>query len=229
MKLEELRESELIFSPSLINLLFFLPFINSNLDGIFVLFLFDFFSNFFCFNRHFFVFFSSLSVFSRPFSSLSFVSCSVGFVKIGNVGNKWIVRIRIGQKWANRKKNFGNGERRRPLILQNIETNASVWIAVFFFWFDFFFLKKKNKNKHIWVENSSFELNLGWLERIILKKERRKRLRKFQTFVNFFFFWKSKERIQTCWTILFSRNRFNWEEAIRLEKKRGERRKKEKF
>ena len=48
----------------------------------------------------------------------------------GLTRNKRIVRVGITEQTADRQQDLGNGERRRPLILQNVEANTAVAVNV---------------------------------------------------------------------------------------------------
>lgn len=49
---------------------------------------------------------------------------------MGDIGNKGIIRVGITQQGAYRQQYLGNGERRRPLLFQDIQANASVSVDI---------------------------------------------------------------------------------------------------
>ena len=50
--------------------------------------------------------------------------------KLGNVGDEGIFGVGVGQEGANGQQDLANGQRRTPLVLQNVETNAAVRVDV---------------------------------------------------------------------------------------------------
>ena len=72
----------------------------------------------------------SHGVFLGPLLGNLIEPSSVGFVQMGSLRNEWIIWIRICQKRAYGKQNFGNSERRAPVVLQDVQTDASVFIDV---------------------------------------------------------------------------------------------------
>jgi len=58
------------------------------------------------------------------------VSGSVRLQELGNVRNQWIVRVWVGQKGTDAQQDFGNGQSRTPLVLEDIKTNSSVRVDV---------------------------------------------------------------------------------------------------
>lgn len=66
------------------------------------------------------------SIFSSPFSGGGFISRSIGLVDVSNLRNKRIIRVGISQQRADRKQNLGNGQSRRPLVLQDVEADRAI-------------------------------------------------------------------------------------------------------
>jgi hypothetical protein len=87
-------------------------------------------------------------VFGSPFSSRAVVSRSVCFEQLRNIWNQWIIRIWVGKKTTNGKQDFTDGQRRTPLILQNVQANSSIGIDVA-------------------VVNTGRKVDLGWFEWVI--------------------------------------------------------------
>lgn len=58
--------------------------------------------------------------FTGPFSSCGLVPGSVGLVDVCNLGNQWVVWIRICQHRANRQEHLRYRKSRTPLVSQNI-------------------------------------------------------------------------------------------------------------
>jgi len=54
----------------------------------------------------------------------------VGFEKLGNVRNKWIVRVGVRQKRTDTQQDFANRQCRTPLVLENVQTDSSVGVDV---------------------------------------------------------------------------------------------------
>lgn len=90
-------------------------------------------------------------IFRSPFPGRTIVSSSVCFEKLSNIWNQRVIRVRIGQKTADREKNFANSQSRTPLILQNIQTDSSIRVDVT-------------------VVDAGCEVNLWRLEGIIRRK-----------------------------------------------------------
>lgn len=73
---------------------------------------------------------------------------------MSNLRDKRIIRIRISQHRADRKENLRNGQGRRPLVLQDIQTDASVRVD-------------------IWVVDLGGETDLWGLERVVCREMNR--------------------------------------------------------
>lgn len=88
-------------------------------------------------------------ILSSPFSSGGFITSTVGLVDVSQLGNKRIVRVGVCEERADREKNYKtqhvsqhalwhpsvyitlwDGQCRRPLILQNVQTNAAIAVDV---------------------------------------------------------------------------------------------------
>lgn len=109
-----------------------------------------------------FVFFSSLfpiddrsssirSIFSCPFPSVFVVLLPVRLVQHRDVWDQGVIRIRICEETADGEKNLADGESRTPVVLQDVQTDASLVIDVA-------------------VIDLGEELDPRWLERIILRE-----------------------------------------------------------
>lgn len=68
----------------------------------------------------------------------------VRLVQLSNVRDEWIVRIGISQQRTNAQQDFGDGQCRTPLILENVQADSAVGIDVA-------------------VVNACREMDLGWL------------------------------------------------------------------
>lgn len=60
------------------------------------------------------------SVLLGPFSGCSLVLWSIQLVDVGNLRHQRIIRVGVRQQRADRQKHLGDGEGRRPLVLQDI-------------------------------------------------------------------------------------------------------------
>ena len=65
-----------------------------------------------------------------PFPSSAVVSSFVRLQKLGNIGDERIIGIGVGQQRADTEEDFTDCQGWTPLVLQDVETNASVWIDV---------------------------------------------------------------------------------------------------
>ena len=65
-----------------------------------------------------------------PLAGRSIVSFEVSLKYIGDFRDKRVVRVAITHKRADWKQNLRDGERRRPLVLEYIETDRTVAIDV---------------------------------------------------------------------------------------------------
>ena len=66
-------------------------------------------------------------------SPLSRSTVMLGFIRSQKLGNVWyerIIRIGIRQQGTNGEQNFTQSQSRRPLILEDIETNTAIGIDV---------------------------------------------------------------------------------------------------
>jgi len=55
---------------------------------------------------------------------------SVGFEQLGNIRNKRIIGVGIGEEGANTEQNLGYGKGWAPLVLKNIEANSPIGVDV---------------------------------------------------------------------------------------------------
>ena len=69
-------------------------------------------------------------ILGRPFSGRTIVSGLVRLQKLSNVRDKRIFGVGVGQKGANGKQHLTNGQCRTPLVLQNVQANATVGVDV---------------------------------------------------------------------------------------------------
>jgi len=90
-------------------------------------------------------------VFRSPFSGRTIMSTSVCFEELSNIWNQWVIGIGISEKTADWEQNLANGQGRTPLILQNVQTDASIRVDVT-------------------VVDASCEMNLWRLEWIVRRK-----------------------------------------------------------
>merc|ERR1712087_90098 len=72
----------------------------------------------------------SLRVLYGPFSGDFIVLLPVRFVQLSDVGYQRVFGIRIGEQRAYRQQHFGNGERGRPLVFEDVQADASLVIDV---------------------------------------------------------------------------------------------------
>ena len=72
----------------------------------------------------------SHSVLAGPFTSGGLVLGTVRLVLVGDVGHERIVRVGIGQQGADREEHLGDSERGRPLVLEDVQTDAAVGVNV---------------------------------------------------------------------------------------------------
>lgn len=66
----------------------------------------------------------------RPLARRVLVARAVRLVEVCNVRNERVVRVRVREHGADGQQHLGDGERRAPLVPQNIETNAAVGVDV---------------------------------------------------------------------------------------------------
>jgi len=90
-------------------------------------------------------------VFRSPLSCGAVVSSSVCFEELRNVWNQRIVGVGVGEKTTDGEQDLANGQRRTPLVLQNVQANSTVRVDVA-------------------MVNTSGKVNLWRLERIIRRK-----------------------------------------------------------
>jgi len=75
----------------------------------------------------------------------------IGLVELGDLWHERVIRIGIRKQRTNRQQNFTNGQSRRPVVLQDVQTDAATGVDVA-------------------VINFGGETNLGRLERIIRRE-----------------------------------------------------------
>ena len=90
----------------------------------------------------------SHSIFACPLSGSCFVLRLVSFVDVSNLGHKRIIRVGISEQATDTEKHLWNSECGWPLILEDIQANATVWVDV-------------------WVIDSGSKVALGWLEWVV--------------------------------------------------------------
>lgn len=54
----------------------------------------------------------------------------VGFVKLRNIRHQRIVWVGIGQQGTNRKQDLADGQRRAPLVFQNIQADTAIGVDI---------------------------------------------------------------------------------------------------
>jgi hypothetical protein len=91
---------------------------------------------------------SSHGILASPLASRGLVLGHIGLVDVSDLGHEGIVWVGVSQERADGEEHLRDGKRRAPLVLKDVDANASVGVDV-------------------WVVNSSCEVNLGRLERII--------------------------------------------------------------
>ena len=74
--------------------------------------------------------FSSHCVFSSPFLCVLIMLYSIGFVQMRDFGDQRVIWVGINQHWTDWKQHFWYGQSRRPLIFQDIQADASIWVDV---------------------------------------------------------------------------------------------------
>jgi hypothetical protein len=72
----------------------------------------------------------------------------VALEDVGDLGDEGIVGVGIGQQRADREEHLGDGERGRPLVLEDVEADGAVAVDVH-------------------VVHLGGEGDLGWLERVV--------------------------------------------------------------
>jgi len=75
----------------------------------------------------------------------------IGLVEFGDLWHERVIRIRVRKERTNRQQNLTNGQSRRPVVLQDVQTDAATGVDVA-------------------VINFGSEANLGWLERVIRRE-----------------------------------------------------------
>ena len=65
-----------------------------------------------------------------PFTSNGLITGFVGFVDVGNLGDKGVIGVGVAQQRTNGKEEFGDGQSGAPFVLQNIQTDATVGVNV---------------------------------------------------------------------------------------------------
>ena len=83
-----------------------------------------------------------------PLTRCGIVLIPVVLVQISDFGHERVVRVGIGEEGADREKHFRDGEGGRPLVLEDVEANATVRINVA-------------------VVDSGRKCTLGWLKWVV--------------------------------------------------------------
>ena len=65
-----------------------------------------------------------------PVARSCVVALPVVLVHRGDLGHERIIRVGVGQQRADGEKHLGDGERRRPLILEDVQANGAICIDV---------------------------------------------------------------------------------------------------
>lgn len=65
-----------------------------------------------------------------PLLGVLVVDGAIGLVDARDLGHERIVWVRVAQEWAYGEEHFGDGERRRPLRAQYVQTDAAVAVYV---------------------------------------------------------------------------------------------------
>lgn len=53
----------------------------------------------------------------------------IGLEHTGTFGHKWVVRIGVAEKGADAQQDLADGQSRRPLVLENVQADASVAVG----------------------------------------------------------------------------------------------------
>lgn len=85
---------------------------------------------------------------SRPLSGSCLILWLVRLVDLSNLWHKRIIWIRVSQQRTDREENFGDGQRWRPILFQDVLTDRSIGVDV-------------------WMIDSGSKIDLGWLEGIV--------------------------------------------------------------
>ena len=56
--------------------------------------------------------------------------CPVGLEQVRDFGHERVIGVGIGEERADREEHFGDGEGRRPLILEDVEADGAVAVDV---------------------------------------------------------------------------------------------------
>ena len=76
------------------------------------------------------VHFSSHGVLAGPLARRSFILGLVGLVLLSDGRHQWVIRVGVRQQGADGEEDLRDGESGTPLILQNVEADATVRIDV---------------------------------------------------------------------------------------------------
>ena len=68
----------------------------------------------------------SHGIFAGPFTGSGFVLWLVSLVDVGDLWHEWIVWVWISEQGADGEQNLRDGESGRPLVLEDIQADASV-------------------------------------------------------------------------------------------------------
>ena len=91
---------------------------------------------------------SSHSVLAGPFTGGGLVLALISLILVSNVGDKRIIWVGVAEEGADGQQNFRNGESRTPLVLQDVQADATVRVD-------------------IGVVNTGREVTLWGLERVV--------------------------------------------------------------
>jgi len=89
-----------------------------------------------------------MCIFPSEVQSIGIVLLSVGFEEFGNLRHQWVIWIRLVEQAANRKEYLADGQGGTPIVLQNVQANATLSV-------------------HIAMIDFGDKTDLWWFERII--------------------------------------------------------------
>ena len=72
----------------------------------------------------------SHGVLASPFPSVCVMFIPISFIKVCDLRHEGIIWVGVGQQRTEREQNFGDRKCGRPLVLEDVEADASVWINV---------------------------------------------------------------------------------------------------
>ena len=65
-----------------------------------------------------------------PFTRLDIIGGAIPLVRVCDLRNQRIIRIRIREQRQDAQKNFGNRKRRTPLLFQNIKADSTSCVDI---------------------------------------------------------------------------------------------------